>query len=117
MNWKPIVVWVLRAAVAALFLFAGFSKLTGQPMMIETFDKVGVGQWFRYVTGLLEVGGAVAVLIPAVSVWAAGLLLLVDVGAFIAQVAVLHEDWIHTIVIGAVIAAVIYLQSDRLARA
>ena len=115
MNWKMIVLWVLRVAVAALFLFAGFSKLTGQPMMIDTFDKVGVGQWFRYVTGLLEVAGGVAVLIPAVSVWAACLLLIVDVGAFLAQVAILHEDWIHTIVIGAVLAAVISLQSGRLA--
>lgn len=117
MNWKVVVLWVLRVAVAALFLFAGFSKLTGQPMMIDTFDKVGVGQWFRYLTGLLEVGGAVAVLIPAVSVWAACLLLLVDVGAFLAQVTVLHEDWIHTIVIGVVLAAVIYLQTGRLAPA
>lgn len=117
MNWKVVALWVLRVAVAALFLFAGFSKLTGQPMMIDTFDKVGVGQWFRYVTGLLEVGGGIAVLIPAASVWAACLLLLVDVGAFVAQVAVLHEDWIHTIVIGVVLAAVIYLQTGRLAPA
>ena len=117
MDWKLIALWVLRVAAAALFLFAGYSKLTGQPMMIETFDKVGVGQWFRYVTGILEVGGGVAVLIPAVSAWAAGLLLLVDIGAFLAQVSVLHEDWIHTVVIGAALGAIIYLQTGRRAAA
>ena len=109
-----IAVWILRLVAAALFLFAGFMKLSGQPMMVEEFDTVGLGQWFRYFTGVLEVVGAVATLVPAVSILGAILLLLVDAGAFVAQVAALHMDWIHTIVIGAVIAALIYLQRDAL---
>jgi putative oxidoreductase len=109
-----IAVWVLRVVAAALFLFAGFMKLSGQPMMVAEFDTVGLGQWFRSFTGLLEVVGAVATLIPAVSALGAVLLLLVDAGAFVAQVGVLHMDWIHPIVIGAVIAALIYLQRDAL---
>jgi len=43
--------------------------------------------------------------------------ILVDVGALVVQVSILHGDWIHAIVIGAVIATVIYLQRDRLATA
>jgi putative oxidoreductase len=109
-----IAVWILRVVVAALFLFAGFMKLSGQPMMVAEFDTVGLGQWFRSFTGILEVAGAVATLIPAVSALGAVLLLLVDAGAFVAQVAVLHMDWIHPIVIGAFIAALIYLQRDAL---
>ena len=109
-----VVVWILRVVVAALFLFAGVMKLSGQPMMVAEFDTVGLGQWFRSFTGLLEVAGAVATLVPAVSALGAVLLLLVDAGAFVAQVAVLHMDWIHPIVIGAVIAALIYLQRDAL---
>jgi len=109
-----IAVWILRVVVAALFLFAGVMKLSGQPMMVAEFDTVGLGQWFRSFTGLLEVAGAVATLVPAVSALGAVLLLLVDAGAFVAQVAVLHMDWIHPIVIGAVIAALIYLQRDAL---
>src|SRR4051794_31962104 len=31
---------------------------------IESFEKVGLGQWFRYLTGLLEVAGGVGLLIP-----------------------------------------------------
>ena len=109
-----IAVWILRVVVAALFLFAASMKLTGQPMMVQEFDMVGLGQWFRYFTGVLEVVGAVATLVPAVSALGAVLLLLVDAGAFVAQVGVLHMDWIHPIVIGAVIAALIYLQRDAL---
>jgi putative oxidoreductase len=40
----------------------------------------------------------------------------VDIGAFIAQVAVIHMDWIHTIVIGALLVVVIVLQRGRLQR-
>jgi uncharacterized membrane protein YphA (DoxX/SURF4 family) len=109
-----IAVWILRVLVAAVFLFAAFMKLSGQPMMVEEFATVGLGQWFRDFTGVLEVVGAVATLVPAVSPLGAVLLLAVDAGAFVAQVAVIHMDWVHTIVIGAVIAALIYLQRDAL---
>ena len=109
-----VVVWILRVVVAALFLFAASMKLTSQPMMVQEFDMVGLGQWFLYFTGVLEVVGAVAILIPSVSVLGAVLVLAIDAGAFVAQVAAIHSDWIHTIVIGAVIAALIYLQRDAL---
>ncbi|MFG1211524.1 DoxX family protein [Xanthobacter flavus] len=105
-----ILIWVLRVLMAGLFLFAAFGKLSGQPMMVQEFNAIGLGQWFRYFTGAIEVVGAVALLVPAVSGFAAVLLLLVDIGAFVAQVAILHVDWIHTIVIGAILAALIYLQ-------
>jgi uncharacterized membrane protein YphA (DoxX/SURF4 family) len=111
---KIIVLWILRILMAALFLFAGFMKLIGKPSMIEDFNTIGLGQWFRYFTGVLEVAGGIAILVPSVSVFGAALLLAVDAGAFIAQVAILHEDWIHPIVIGALLGAVIYLQSHRL---
>ncbi|WP_260954421.1 DoxX family protein [Pseudomonas citri] len=52
----------LRILAAVVFLSAGGAKLAGVPMMIEIFDKIGVGQWFRIVTGVVEVIGAIALL-------------------------------------------------------
>jgi hypothetical protein len=83
-------------------------------MAVQEFETVGLGQWFRYFTGVLEVGGAVATLVSAVSPLGAVLLLLIDAGALVAQVATLHMDWIHPIVIGAALVALIYLQRDAL---
>ena len=100
--------------IAALFVFAAFAKLTSQPMMVAEFGMLPVGQWFRYFTGLLEIVGAIALLTPAVSGLGALLLLIVDVGAFFAQVLFLHGDWIHTIVIGAILAALVFLQRDSI---
>jgi uncharacterized membrane protein YphA (DoxX/SURF4 family) len=108
-----ISLWVLRVLLAALFLAAAFMKLTGAPMIVAEFDLVGLGQWFRYVTGVLELAGAVLLLVPAVSRFGAILLLLIDAGAFVAQVERIHMDWVHTIVIGALLALAIQLQRRR----
>jgi putative oxidoreductase len=108
--------WSLRILMAAIFLVAGLMKLLGLSIMVQEFDAVGFGQWFRYLTGLLEIIGAVVVLAPPYSAFGAALLLVVDIGAFIAQIAVLHMDWIHTIVIGALLATVVYLQRDQIMR-
>ncbi len=110
---KIIVLWILRILMAALFLFASYMKLTDNPMMVDEFNTIGLGQWFRYFAGALELAGGIAILVPSVSVFAALVLLAVDAGAFITQIAVLHGDWIHTVVIGAILASVIYLQRDR----
>ena len=119
-TWKILTLWILRLLMAALFLFAAYAKLSSQPMMVEQFGQLGqygLGQWFRYFTGALEVVGAVALLMPRISALGALLLLCVDIGAFIAQVAVFHGDWIHTVVIGLVLGVLIYLQRDQLSRA
>ncbi len=110
---KKIGLWVLRALVAALFIFAAFMKLSGNPQMVAEFDVVGLGQWFRLFTGLLEVVGGALVLVPALSPFAAILLLAVDAGAFVAQATVLHGDVVHTIVIGLFIALLIYVQKAK----
>jgi putative oxidoreductase len=43
-------------------------------MMVETFDKIGIGQWFRYVTGGIEVASAVLLLSPRLTPVGAALL-------------------------------------------
>ena len=62
---RLITLWILSGLVALAFLGAGGAKLAGAAAMVELFDKVGRGQWFRYLTGLLEVAGAIGLLIHA----------------------------------------------------
>src|SRR5882762_9305 len=75
--------WVLQIGAAGMFLMVGFFKLSGDPQMVGLFDAIGLGQWFRYVTGSLEVLGAVLLLIPRLS----GLGALLLVGAMLGAVA------------------------------
>lgn len=58
--------WVLRGGVAFAFVLFGADKFPSHPgdAWVKFFDQVGIGQWFRYVTGIVEVAGALLVLIP-----------------------------------------------------
>ncbi len=76
--------------LALLFLFAGGAKLIGNSAMVDEFARIGIGQWFRYFTGVLEVGGAIGIVVPAVRFWAALLIAGVMTGATIANLAILH---------------------------
>jgi len=92
---RNIVVWILSVLVAALFLFAGVPKLLGVQQMVDQFNVVGLGQWFRYFTGIVEVLGAIGVLIPRTARLAALLLCLVMIGAVVALVTRLHQSvWV-----------------------
>lgn len=89
---RTVGLWVLRVLLAAAFLAAGGAKLAGAPAIVELFQKVGVGHWFRIVTGLLEVGGGILLVIPRLTFYGAVLLLLVMVGAVTAHLTVLGGD-------------------------
>jgi hypothetical protein len=69
-----ITFWVLQFLVAAAFLMAGATKLAGAQMQVATFEKIGLGQWFRYFTGGFEVTCAILVMAPRAAALAAGLL-------------------------------------------
>ena len=76
-----VALWLTQIALAAMFVFAGGLKLTGAPDMVGLFDAIGIGQWFRYVTGSIEVVSAVALLVPAWAPFGALLLIPTMVGA------------------------------------
>src|SRR6266446_496760 len=59
-----IALWLTQVALALMFLMAGGSKLAGVPPMVSLFDAIGLGQWFRYVTGVIEVTSGIALLVP-----------------------------------------------------
>jgi uncharacterized membrane protein YphA (DoxX/SURF4 family) len=64
-----------------MFLLAGSSKLLGAAAMVGLFDAIGIGQWFRYLTGFIEVGSACALLVPSLAVFGALALVATMVGA------------------------------------
>src|SRR6266849_126580 len=86
---RLITLWILSGLVALAFIGASGAKLAGLAAMVELFDKVGLGQWFRYFTGLLEVAAGIGLLISRYAFYAAVLLAIVMFGAIIAHVTVL----------------------------
>ena len=111
---RRIGAWALQGLVAAAFLAAGSAKLAGVPFMVDLFQQIGLGQWFRVVTGAVEVTGAVALLIPGLAsvgaLWLGGTM----VGAVATHLFVLHTSPVPAIVLGLLNAAILYLRRDEL---
>jgi putative oxidoreductase len=105
--------WTLQGVIAAAFLAAGFAKLAGVPFMVDLFAQIGLGQWFRIVTGAVEVTGAVALLIPGLASIGALWLGATMVGAVATHLFVLHTSPVPAIVLGLLNAAVVYLRRDE----
>lgn len=77
------IVWGVRILLALAFGAAGLAKLAGVPQMVQVFEAVGFGQCFRYLTGVVEVGGAVLLLVPATG-FVGGLLLAATMAGAVA---------------------------------
>ncbi|GIH67792.1 DoxX family protein [Sphaerimonospora thailandensis] len=84
-----ITLWVFQVLLALQFAFSGVLKLTGSTDMVQMFADIGAGQWFRYLVGVLEIAGAVGLLVRRLTGLAAIGLACLMVGAVITQVAVL----------------------------
>src|ERR1035438_4531820 len=76
--------------LAVVFTFVGVVKLMSAPGMVEAFAQIGIGQWFRYFTGILEVSGAIGVLIPKFRFWGALTMAIIMAGATVINLAVLN---------------------------
>jgi putative oxidoreductase len=82
-----IALWALQAVLALMFAMAGFAKLGGDAAMVKMFATIGIGQWFRYLVGALEM--AAGVLVPRLSGLAALGLVCLMAGATLTNVLVL----------------------------
>ncbi|MFG1857780.1 DoxX family protein, partial [Actinomadura geliboluensis] len=86
--------WVPQVLLAAFLLIAsGLPKLVGQADAVETFELIGWGQWFRYVTGIVEVSGAIGLLVPRLAGLAATGLIGLMAGAITTHLLVLDPAW------------------------
>ena len=81
-------------------------KLAGVEQMVQLFDAIGVGQWFRIFTGVSELVTGVLLLFPATIGIGALLAFVITVGATIANIFILHVDFVHS-TIPAIIFAII----------
>lgn len=66
--------WLPRSALAILFLSVGTQKFAAHSMWVRIFGEIELGQWFRYATGVVQIAGAVLLLVPPAA--GAGFLLL-----------------------------------------
>jgi len=75
--------WVPRIAMSLFFLSFGSQKFTDRHW-IGVFATIGFGDWFRYLTGALQIAGALLLLIPRTAIIGTMVLAMTMVGAMLA---------------------------------
>ena len=81
-------VWLARLFLALVFVYAGASKLSDEGMWVRLFERIGIGQWFRCVTAIVEIVGGVLMVLPRATPVAALLTSSAMVGALIVHATV-----------------------------
>ena len=92
--WPIRLGWVRIAelALGMLFVVAGLVKLSGMAFMVELFASLGLGQWLRYVTALVELTGGVLLIVGHMEYLAALALAVIMVGATAASIIVFDRS-------------------------
>jgi uncharacterized membrane protein YphA (DoxX/SURF4 family) len=89
----PIVVRALRAVLpilfGLLFVYIGWTKFDSQSMWVQIFARIGLGQWFRYVTGAIQIAGGLLLVPPRTRVIGGSLIACTMLGAAVADVFIL----------------------------
>ena len=109
-----IALWLTQVALAVIFLMAGGSKLAGAPAMVSLFGALGFGQWFRYVTGVIEVTSAIALLVPSAALFGALLLIPTMLGAIVTNVFVVPASPVMPLLLLLAAAAVAWARRHQL---
>lgn len=87
-----LILWGLQVICALIFLFTGGLKMVGNRSMIYIFDMIGLGQWYRYLTGAIELAGSALIVTTTLSGFGALLLICVVLGAIIIHTFILHDS-------------------------
>src|SRR6202049_1285357 len=109
-----VALWATQVVLAAMFLMAGGSKLAGVPAMVSLFDRIGVGQWFRFVTGVIEVISGIALLVPSAAIFGALLLIPTMLGAIVTNVFVVPASPLMPLLLLLAAAAVAWARRHQL---
>ena len=72
---------VLRLSVGAGFLILGLKKFDEASLWARIFAQIGWGDWFRYLTGVMQFAGGALLLVPRTAAIGAVLLGCTMIGA------------------------------------
>jgi uncharacterized membrane protein YphA (DoxX/SURF4 family) len=109
-QWIRIAGWVIIGLTSLFFIQIGIQKLVGAKEMIDTFQELGYPDWSRFVVGLVEIAGAILLVVPRWTMYAATALGALMIGAVASELlagrgfeAVLAGQWLILLAIIAVV--------------
>ena len=109
-----VALWATQIVVAGMFLFSGGLKLAGAAVMVGLFDAIGIGQWFRYLTGSIEVIAALMLLTPRLALFGALLAIPTMIGAVVTHLFIVGGSPMPAIVLLAGSIAIAWIRRHQL---
>lgn len=82
-RWVNVALWCLQVVTAGVFVMAAIPKVTADPQAVTGFAELGLGTVGMYIVGVLELAGAVALLIPPLAGLAGAAFVALMIGAII----------------------------------
>jgi uncharacterized membrane protein YphA (DoxX/SURF4 family) len=93
-DQPPIILRVLRATLpilfGLLFTYIGWTKFDSHSMWVEVFARIGLGQWFRYLTGAMQITGGLLLAVPPTRIIGSAMLACTMLGAVVVDLFVLN---------------------------
>jgi len=77
--------WIVVWLTAVFFLQNGVQKVIGAQQMVAMFRELGYPDWMRIAVGLIEIAGAVLLVIPRFTLHASAGLAVLMIGAAVSE--------------------------------
>lgn len=111
-GWFNGVLWAAQFLLAGFLVMGAIPKLTATPEAAESLAAIAEGRWLTFL-GLAEIGGAIGLVIPRMTVYAAAGLAVLMACATVANLTVLATPTVAVLTIGllAIFLGIAWLRS------
>jgi uncharacterized membrane protein YphA (DoxX/SURF4 family) len=112
-KFKVMTPKVLAVLLAIPMILAGLAKLAGTPELHQSFQMMGLPEWFGYFIGLAELLGGIGLLVSRFSALASLALIPIMLGAVYFHIAYAVPSAIPAIAFTLLATVVVYLRREE----
>lgn len=110
---RSLLPWIASILIALIFLSEGAAKFSERGVWLRIFEQIGLGHWFRYFTGVVEITGALLLIVPATRLLGAVLLACTMCGALLTH-ALVTGFGRPTVAVIVLLLVLVAIAADRL---
>jgi uncharacterized membrane protein YphA (DoxX/SURF4 family) len=100
-------------AIGLLFVFIGYGKFENRGVWVQIFEQIGLGQWFRIFTGVVQVTGGVLMIARRTRTAGAVLLGCTMAGAALVDIVVIGSPVAIVPLLLLIVIAAVWVTSPR----
>ncbi len=103
-----------RVAVGFLFVFIGYTKFNDDPRSewYQIFERIGLGQWFRYFTSVVQIAGGILITVRRTRTLGAVMLASTMVGAAFVDVFIVRSPLVIVPLLLLFVIATVWVMSE-----